>query len=94
MKRPTDLDAALQLLASRAPTHRTHATLGTTAERKQEPKLDPGPTELVPASPGNGPPGEETADVAVLVALPTPELDSVLKAFGTAWQQEGRDGVI
>jgi nucleoside phosphorylase len=34
------------------------------------------------------------ADVAVVTALGSPELDQVLRVFGPSWQKEGRDGVV
>lgn len=34
------------------------------------------------------------ADVAILVALPEPELTSVLNTFSQSWRQEGRDGIV
>lgn len=34
------------------------------------------------------------ADIAVLVALPSPELDQVLRTLAPQWRKEGREGVV
>jgi nucleoside phosphorylase len=37
---------------------------------------------------------DSRADIAILVALPEPELTFVLKTFSQSWRQEGRDGIV
>lgn len=35
-----------------------------------------------------------TADIAIIVALPVPELDQVLTTFSSQWSKEGREGIV
>src|SRR5438128_17924 len=47
-----------------------------------------------PAGSRTPPESLRQADIAILAALPSPELEQVVPAFGGTWTKEGREGVV
>lgn len=100
-----NLDETVRRIAARAPSHKKDAVPRVRQESRQprdETKAAPADTmasttnlHLESNEAVAGPAaGAMPADVAILVALPDPELQSVFRAFPGPWQKEGRDGVV
>jgi len=51
-------------------------------------------TSLLDETVQQGTVDSQRADIAVLVALPNPELDQVLRTLGSEWRKEGREGIV
>ncbi len=51
-------------------------------------------TDSSHATPATATSEEEFADLVVVVALPSPELNQALKVLGTSWRKISRDGVV
>jgi len=97
-----ELDEVLKSLKQRAPSYRR--------ARQVDPNVRGGNTDVsasssaVFRSKGDGQEAAisssgttrepKVADLAILVALPEPELDYVLRTFSSSWRQEGRDGIL